>query len=34
MNFPTRAYDAAAPDKFRIDPHSGAIPFDWSLPDG
>jgi len=34
MNFPTRAYDAAAPDKFRIDPHSGAIPFDWTLRDG
>ena len=34
VNFPTHPYDAANPDKSRIDPHSGAIPFDWSLPDG
>jgi dTDP-4-dehydrorhamnose 3,5-epimerase len=34
MNFPTRAYDHAHPDKFRIDPHSGMIPFDWELRDG
>ena len=34
VNFPTRPYDRAAPDKYRIDPHSGEIPFDWSLPDG
>jgi dTDP-4-dehydrorhamnose 3,5-epimerase len=34
VNFPTRAYDRDDPDKFRIDPHSGEIPFDWSLPDG
>lgn len=34
VNFPTRAYDAAEPDKYRIDPHSGEIPFDWSLHDG
>jgi dTDP-4-dehydrorhamnose 3,5-epimerase len=34
VNFPTRAYDPAAPDKYRIDPHSGEIPFDWSLRDG
>ena len=26
LNFPTRAYDAADPDKHRIDPHSDEIP--------
>jgi dTDP-4-dehydrorhamnose 3,5-epimerase len=34
MNFPTRPFDRETPDKYRIDPHSGEIPFDWSLPDG
>lgn len=34
MNFPTRAFDRLAPDKYRIDPHSGSIPFDWTLRDG
>ncbi len=34
VNFPTRPYDKANPDKHRIDPHSGEIPYDWSLPDG
>ena len=34
VNFPTRAYDPEAPDKYRLDPHSGEIPFDWSLRDG
>ena len=34
MNFPTRPYDHANPDKYRIDPHSGEIPFDWALRDG
>jgi dTDP-4-dehydrorhamnose 3,5-epimerase len=34
MNFPTRPFDREDPDKYRIDPHSGEIPFDWSLPDG
>jgi dTDP-4-dehydrorhamnose 3,5-epimerase len=34
VNFPTRAYDRANPDKYRIDPHSGAIQFDWTLRDG
>jgi dTDP-4-dehydrorhamnose 3,5-epimerase len=34
VNFPTRAYDRANPDKYRIDPHSGAIKFDWTLRDG
>ena len=34
VNFPTRAYNPEAPDKHRIDPHSGVIPFDWTLRDG
>ena len=34
MNFPTRPYNRAKPDKRRLDPHSNAIPFDWALHDG
>jgi dTDP-4-dehydrorhamnose 3,5-epimerase len=34
INFPTRAYDPDNPDKYRIDPHGDAIPFDWSIRDG
>jgi dTDP-4-dehydrorhamnose 3,5-epimerase len=34
VNFPTRPYDSANPDKYRIDPHSGEIPFDFTLSDG
>ena len=34
VNFPTEPHSYDAPDKYRIDPHSGEIPFDWSLLDG
>jgi len=34
VNFPTERYDPEDPDKCRIDPHSGVIPFDWTLRDG
>jgi len=34
LNFPTVPYDPDAPDKYRIDPHSGEIPFDWDALDG
>jgi dTDP-4-dehydrorhamnose 3,5-epimerase len=34
VNFPTQPFNHADPDKYRIDPHSGAIPFDWTLRDG
>ena len=34
VNFPTRPYDNENPDKYRIDPHSGEIPFDFTLGDG
>lgn len=34
VNFPTRPFDPADPDKYRIDPHGGEIEFDWSRRDG
>jgi dTDP-4-dehydrorhamnose 3,5-epimerase len=34
LNFPTRPFDHANPDKYRIAPASGVIPFDFTLPDG
>jgi dTDP-4-dehydrorhamnose 3,5-epimerase len=33
FNFPTRPYDREAPDKYRIDPASGEIRFDFTLRD-
>ena len=33
-NFGTARFDPADPDKSRIDPHTGTIPYDWSLKDG
>jgi dTDP-4-dehydrorhamnose 3,5-epimerase len=32
--FPTLTYQHADPDKYRLDPHSAEIPFDWTLRDG
>ena len=34
INFPTLPYDPADPDKYRVDPHDGEIPFDWTIRDG
>jgi dTDP-4-dehydrorhamnose 3,5-epimerase len=34
INLPTRAFDHANPDKYRLDPHGGEIPFDFTLRDG
>jgi dTDP-4-dehydrorhamnose 3,5-epimerase len=34
VNFPTHAYNPDEPDKYRLDPHAGVIPFDWTLRDG
>jgi dTDP-4-dehydrorhamnose 3,5-epimerase len=34
FNLPTSRHDPAHPDKYRIDPASGEIPFDWRLRDG
>jgi len=33
LNFPTRPYAHDRPDKYRIDPASGELPFDWTLKD-
>ena len=33
-NFGTVRFDPVDPDKARIDPHTGSIPFDWRLRDG
>lgn len=34
VNFPTRPFDRNDPDKYRIDPATGEIPFDFTLGDG
>jgi dTDP-4-dehydrorhamnose 3,5-epimerase len=34
MNFPTRPFNREQPDKYRIDPESNEIPFDFRLRDG
>jgi dTDP-4-dehydrorhamnose 3,5-epimerase len=34
VNFPTRPFDKTKPDKYRTDPHTGVIPFDFTLRDG
>ena len=34
LNLPTEVYDYAAPDEYRVDPHSTDIPHDWGRRDG
>lgn len=34
VNFGTVRFDPSDPDKARIDPHSGVIPYDWTIRDG
>lgn len=34
LNVPTEPYNYEAPDEYRIDPHKGGIPYDWSLKEG
>ncbi len=34
INVPTHAYNRRAPDEYRLDPHRGKIPYDWSRRDG
>lgn len=34
INHPTRPFDHTDPDKYRLDPKSPAIDFDFTLPDG
>jgi len=31
LNLPTELYHYGAPDEYRVDPRSPAIPYDWSL---
>lgn len=33
INFVTEPYNAADPDEFRVDPHSGEIPYKWERQD-
>lgn len=34
VNLPTEPYDYENPDEYRIDPHTGGIPYDWGRADG
>jgi dTDP-4-dehydrorhamnose 3,5-epimerase len=34
INLVTEPYDYQNPDEFRIEPHSGEIPYDWARKDG
>jgi len=34
INIPTELYNYDNPDEYRLDPHSGEIPYDWSRKDG
>lgn len=34
INIPTELYNYSEPDEFRVDPHSGELPYDWSRKDG
>lgn len=34
VNIPTEKYDYENPDEFRVSPHSGEVPYDWSRKDG
>ena len=34
LNIPTEPYRRAKPDEYRLPPHGGDIPYDWSRKDG
>lgn len=34
LNLVTEPYNYREPDEYRVDPHSGEIPYDWSRKDG
>ena len=34
VNTPDQPYDYAQPDEFRVHPHEGGVPYDWSQKDG
>jgi dTDP-4-dehydrorhamnose 3,5-epimerase len=34
INIPTEPYNYSEPDEYRIAPHTGEVPYDWSRKDG
>ena len=34
INVPSEPYNRTDPDEYRVDPHGGTIPYDWSRKDG
>jgi len=34
VNCPDLPYNYASPDEYRIDPHGGEVPYDWTARDG
>ncbi len=34
INCPTEVYDPKDPDEYRLPPHGGDVPYDWSRKDG
>jgi dTDP-4-dehydrorhamnose 3,5-epimerase len=34
INIPTEVYNYSKPDEYRLDPHSGEVPYDWTGKDG
>lgn len=34
INVPSEPYNRSDPDEFRVDPHDGGVPYDWSRKDG
>lgn len=34
VNCPTEPYDYANPDEYRVDPHAGEVPYNWTRKDG
>jgi len=34
INVPSRPYNRTDPDEYRVHPHTGGIPYDWSRKDG
>jgi dTDP-4-dehydrorhamnose 3,5-epimerase len=34
INCPDQPYNHASPDEYRIDPHGGEVPYDWTARDG
>ena len=34
INIPSEPYNRSDPDEYRVDPHDGGIPYDWTRKDG